>query len=64
MTGDTQRIGQIRLDVRGKPKFNHYNSDGSLQTGGKFYFAGFYSRVLSASEISTNWSVHQTRLGI
>ena len=44
--------------------FNHYNSDGSLQTGGKFYFAGFYSRVLSASEISTNWSVHQTRLGI
>ena len=43
---------------------NHYDSSGSLQTGGKFYFAGFYSRVLSASEISTNWSAHQTRLGI
>lgn len=27
MTGDTQRIGQIPLDVSGKPKFNHYNSD-------------------------------------
>ena len=44
--------------------FNHYDSSGSLQTGGKFYFAGFYSRALSASEISSNWSVHQTRLGI
>ena len=27
MTGDTQRIGQIPLDFKGEPKFNHYNSD-------------------------------------
>jgi predicted alpha-1,2-mannosidase len=27
MTGDTPRIGQIPLDDKGKPKFNHYNSD-------------------------------------
>jgi len=44
--------------------FNHYDSGGSFQTAGKFYFAGFYSRVLSAVEISSNWTAHQTRLGI
>ena len=44
--------------------FNHYDSGGSYQTAGKFYFAGFYSRALSASEISSNWTAHQTRLGI
>ncbi|MCG8311203.1 MAG: GH92 family glycosyl hydrolase [Cytophagales bacterium] len=27
MTGKERRIGQIPPDVRGKPKFNHYNSD-------------------------------------
>ena len=27
MTGDSPRIGQIPLDAKGKPKFNHYNSD-------------------------------------
>ncbi|MDP4679875.1 MAG: glycoside hydrolase family 92 protein, partial [Cyclobacteriaceae bacterium] len=27
MTGDKQRIGQIPLDSKGKPKFNHFNSD-------------------------------------
>ncbi len=27
MTGSSPRIGQIPLDDRGKPKFNHYNSD-------------------------------------
>ncbi|MEZ5038474.1 MAG: GH92 family glycosyl hydrolase [Saprospiraceae bacterium] len=27
MTGPERRIGQIPLDERGKPKFNHYNSD-------------------------------------
>jgi predicted alpha-1,2-mannosidase len=27
MTGEKQRIGQIPLDINGKPKFNHYNSD-------------------------------------
>jgi predicted alpha-1,2-mannosidase len=27
MTGDKKRIGQIPLDLNGKPKFNHYNSD-------------------------------------
>ncbi len=27
MTGDEPRIGQIPLDINGKPKFNHYNSD-------------------------------------
>ena len=43
---------------------NHYDSGGSYQTEGKFYFAGFYSRVLSSSEVSSNWSAHQTRLGI
>ncbi|MEO7975502.1 GH92 family glycosyl hydrolase [Flavobacterium sp.] len=26
-TGETFRIGQLPLDVNGKPKFNHYNSD-------------------------------------
>lgn len=26
-TGETFRIGQIPLDKKGKPKFNHYNSD-------------------------------------
>jgi len=43
---------------------NHYDSSASYQTGGKFYFAGFYSRVLSASDMQTNWAAHQTRLGI
>ena len=43
---------------------NHYDGGGSYQCGGKFYFAGFYSRALNSSEIVTNWSVHQTRLGI
>jgi len=27
MTGEESRIGQIPLDEKGKPKFNHYNSD-------------------------------------
>lgn len=27
MTGDSPRIGQIPLDEKGQPKFNHYNSD-------------------------------------
>jgi predicted alpha-1,2-mannosidase len=27
MTGETPRTGQIPLDTKGKPKFNHYNSD-------------------------------------
>jgi len=27
MTGDKPRIGQIPLDEKGQPKFNHYNSD-------------------------------------
>lgn len=27
MTGEEPRIGQIPLDEKGKPKFNHYNSD-------------------------------------
>jgi len=27
MTGDNPRIGQIPLDEKGQPKFNHYNSD-------------------------------------
>ncbi|GAA5221305.1 hypothetical protein GCM10025777_19350 [Membranihabitans marinus] len=27
MTGDRPRIGQIPLDEKGQPKFNHYNSD-------------------------------------
>ena len=27
MTGDKPRIGQIPLDDKGQPKFNHYNSD-------------------------------------
>jgi len=27
MTGDVPRIGQIPLDLKGKPAFNHYNSD-------------------------------------
>lgn len=27
MTGEQRRIGQIPLDKKGKPKFNHYNSD-------------------------------------
>ena len=43
---------------------NHYDSGGSLQSGGKFCFAGFYNRALSESEISSNWAIHQTRLGI
>ena len=43
---------------------NHYDGNGSYQTGGKFYFAGFYNRALSSSEISSNWTIHQTRLGI
>ena len=43
---------------------NHYDSSGSLQTGGKFCFAGFYSRALSESEVTSNWAVHQTRLGL
>jgi len=43
---------------------NHYDGSGSLQTGGKYYFAGFYSRVLSGAEVSTNWTAHETRLGI
>ncbi len=44
--------------------FNHYDSAGSYQTAGKFYFAGFYSRALTSSEVSSNWAAHQTRLGI
>ena len=41
-----------------------YDTGSSYQTGGKFYFAGFYNRALSASEVSSNWTAHQTRLGI
>ena len=44
--------------------FNHYAMGGSYQTAGKFYFGGFYSKVLTSSEISSNWTIHQTRLGI
>ena len=43
---------------------NHYDSGGSYQTAGKFYFAGFYSKALTSSEVSSNWTAHQTRLGI
>ena len=49
----------VIFDTLGK-----YDTGGSYQTGGKFYFAGFYDRALSASEVSSNWTAHQTRLGI
>ena len=43
---------------------NRYDMGGSHHSAGKFYFAGFYSKVLTSSEISSNWTIHQTRLGI
>tara|TARA_S200000501_G_scaffold235573_1_gene220910 strand:+ start:273 stop:1007 length:735 start_codon:yes stop_codon:yes gene_type:complete len=42
---------------------NRYGSE-SLQSSGRFHFSGFYDRALSSSEVSSNWSAHQTRLGI
>ena len=42
---------------------NRYGYD-SLQSSGRFNFAGFYNRALSSSEIASNWSAHQTRLNM
>ena len=36
----------------------------SLHSEGRFHFSGFYDRDLSSSEVSSNWSAHQARLGI
>ena len=45
-------------------KFIDRYSGTSLHTEGRFNFSGFYDRALSSSEVSSNWSAHQTRLGI
>jgi len=45
-------------------KFIDRYSGTSLHSEGRFYFSGFYDRDLSSSEVSSNWSAHQTRLGI
>tara|TARA_B100001175_G_scaffold34187_1_gene24884 strand:+ start:1302 stop:2021 length:720 start_codon:yes stop_codon:yes gene_type:complete len=45
-------------------KFIDRYSGTSLHTEGRLHFSGFYDRALSSSEVSSNWSAHQTRLGI
>ena len=42
---------------------NRYGGN-SLQSSGRFCFSGFYDRALSSSEVSSNWSAHQTRLNM
>ena len=61
--GESTFGGDWEFDGATFNSLDRYDTNGSYQVGGKFYFAGFYNRALTPSEIESNWNAHQTRLG-